>query len=118
MRGLSKDTDLSFIQDKQLIQLALGQYEFQLVFEDHVRISIQSIVRLEKRDSYSEINPDNPQETKDLALLLGKRVSSVKIGDDGEITLYFEGECNVTIFDTNANIDSYLIWNESDYIAV
>lgn len=118
MHGLDKTTDLGFLLNKELEQLCLGPHECQLKFGAEVSISIQCDLKLDHDGEVFAITSERIEETSNLACLVGKKVSKFEIQDGGRLALSFTSHDKLTLFDSNRNFESYVIWNKGDFIAI
>lgn len=115
----SEDLNISFLVGGVLQQLALGLYEFQLVFHTESYISVEHTLRLEKTDmSLVEIRADKPEQSKELYFLLGRTVIDAQIGEPQVLEITFDDQSRVKISPTNNGYESYVIWNKNKYIAI
>ena len=110
-------TNVGFLIGKTLEQLALGQYEFQLNFSDNASLSVQQkLVAVTNIGSF-EVNANSPAETKELYFLLGRKIDSAEMDSTKALKLVFDDLSTLTIPGTQSGYDSYLIWNNGEYIA-
>ena len=118
MHGLKEDADLRFLVGRELIQLALGRYEFQLRFDGEASSSVQCVLRLRSGAATKTIRSDHPQESKELACIVGEKVSGVSITDQGALSIGFANGCELMLEDSNESFESYVIWNKGDFLVV
>ena len=64
------------------------------------------------------IRSDHPQESKELACIVGDKVSGVSITDQGALSIAFANGCELMLEDSNESFESYVIWNKGDFLAV
>ena len=109
--------DVSFLIGKAVEQLALGQYEFQINFNDEVSISIHQTLIVTTETYSMEIRADRTDQTKELYFLLGHKVDGAAIDSTKTLKLIFDDLATISISATKNAYDSYLIWNKGEYIA-
>lgn len=111
MYGLSKEIDLSFLNGRELTQVAIGVYQVQFGFDENVRISVESYF------SYSDgqeewiwrPEPGASQIAARTVALLGATIQSFEAHEDGTLTLAFCGGQRLTILDNSKEYESYEI---------
>ncbi len=111
MLELNKDAYIASLSDQRLQQLALGIYEFQLVFNDNARISIQQSLQVERSGKEAmNIRADVPEQTKELFFLLGRVVQGIEITHTGALKIVFDDQTRMTIHPATAGSDAYVVW--------
>ena len=118
MHGLSLSLDLNFLVNVELIQLALGKYEIQLIFSNESRICIQSEFTFEHDGVVQDVDPSDSKSTGSLAILLGEKIVEQKIKSNKELNILFESGKLLRLRDSSRNFESFVIWNKGDFIAV
>lgn len=105
MYGLPEDVDLSFLDGRVLEQVAVGQHQTQLRFEDQVTISIEGEVTI---DGARGVGIDAGAR---LVRLVGRSVERVARIAPGDLCLAFAGEPHaaITIHDRSDGYESYTI---------
>jgi len=107
-----------FLIGRSVNQLSVGLYEFQIVFDDEISISVLSDVKLDKPDTQNIlIKADQPEQTKELVCLLGLTVIGCQMDGNESLTLQFSNAYSITLYASNEGVDSYVVWNKGNYIA-
>nr|WP_321469105.1 DUF6188 family protein [uncultured Desulfobulbus sp.] len=112
-----KKDKFNFINGKHVEQIAIGRFEFQLIFEENVSILIQNIVFLKKDNKIKKINANDPSETKDLWILLGKEIKESHVNVKKDLEINFSDNSSITIPNTDETYESYIVWNNGTYIS-
>lgn len=109
--------NVSFLIGKECHQLALGLYEFQILLNG-TRISIQQTLALQVSNGpVIFIDAEKPVESKDLFLLLGKKIVEARLDSAKTLEICFEGDVKITIPPSSNNVESYQLTNKDIYIA-
>lgn len=120
MYGLKKETDLSFLTGRELIQLAIGVYQVQFGFDEDVRISVESEFRY--FDGQAEWiwrpEPGSSSIAARVVALLGATIESFGSNIDGTLTLAFSNQHRLTILDSSKEYESYDITRPGHTIIV
>jgi hypothetical protein len=109
VNGLPADTDLSAILGRTLEQVAIGSYQVQLRFDEHVTVSVEGDYAVPGADGLLGRFPSPPERAVALVALLGQVVVDAQVTDPGTTTLRFSSEQSVEIFDSESNFESYEI---------
>lgn len=107
--GLPADTDLSPILGRTLEQAAIGSYQVQLRFDEHVTVSVEGDYGVTGADGILARFASPPEGAVALVALLGQVVVDAQVTDPGTTTLRFSSEQSVEIFDSESNFESYQI---------
>jgi hypothetical protein len=99
MYGLSPQTDLSFLADRELLQVCFGLHQVTLNFECETSVSIESNYFM------NGVSRDRAA----LCSLLGHRVSAARNVGDGSVDLVFSSGDRLYILDSNKDYESYQI---------
>lgn len=109
MYGLSKDIDLSFLNGRELVQVAIGVYQVQFGFDEDVRISVESYFGYS--DGQGEWiwrpEPGASQIAARTVALLGSSIQGFQAHEDGTLILTFHGGQRITILDNSKQYESY-----------
>jgi hypothetical protein len=110
MHRLPKDFDASVMAGRTLEQVCFNSNQIALHFDDGLSIVIES--------AYSHVTDPTigghhilaiPVSTSDLMQLLQCRVSRASGDDQGTLTLLFENDQTLKIYDTSNEYESYTI---------
>ncbi|MEM1061239.1 MAG: DUF6188 family protein [Planctomycetota bacterium] len=118
MYGLSKDVDLSFLLDKDLIQVCFGLHDLMLHFDGGVEIALTSEVSCNVNGECSQRTADFQNVTKPLLALIGKTTVKVVGKADGTLSILFKDDNSVTIYDNSDRYESYTIKGGGGVIVV
>lgn len=117
---LSKDTDLSFLVKRELIQVAIGFHQVIFNFDGTVTVSISAEDGFEVvSDSVTQTWEPRRPLTADAALgLLGQTVERVEISTNSEVNLLFSTGMQLVILTSEAPYESYQITYGTSLIVV
>jgi hypothetical protein len=108
MYGLDTTIDLSFLIGRESVQFAIGQYQVIFVFDEDVRISVESEFRLMSLGGeVSAWQPCAPQTAAAALRLLGAKIENVSGQKDGTLTIAFSSGDILTILDSSKEYESY-----------
>jgi hypothetical protein len=118
MYGLPKDINLSFLRNRELIQICFGAYQVQFNFDKIVRIYVHN--------AFSYVNATGSvSEMKSAASaavlvdkLIGKTVTEVNPSEDGTLQITFNSGEMLTFYDDNRAYECYEILNDGKTIPV
>jgi hypothetical protein len=120
MHGLKKDIDLSFLNAREVIQVAIGVYQIQFGFDEDVIIYVES--RFNYFDGQEEWlwkpEPGAAQIAARTVALLGATIKSFESKVDGTLTLTFSNGQRLTIADSSRKYESYQITRPGEIIVV
>src|SRR5215467_377879 len=99
MYGLSKSIDLSFLNGREVIQVAIGVYQVQFGFDDDVRISVESQFNFfdGQEEWIWKPEPGAAQIACRAVALLGARIESFEGQENGTLSLVFSNRQRLTI---------------------
>ena len=110
MYGIGDKNSCNLLIDKELIQICIGLYHLILKFADNLAISAECELCLKYPDgSEIKILDHEPVNFACLTCLLGRVVENVKVEDDEELSLFFSGGFQLSIFDSNKSEESFTI---------
>jgi hypothetical protein len=111
MYGLEKSVSLEFLQDLELTQVAVGEFQTILRFEKNTSITIEGISEIStKGGKISRIVRTRKSDvTKEFAVLLGSKVVKAANLGEGTLRLHFSNGAGITLFDSNKEFESYQI---------
>lgn len=109
MNGLPPDLDLSFFENKTLIQVCVGFNELILVFEPRILVTVTSSIgyvhshkRVDRFESF-------PVAASVVCQLLNRAVDSAAGTPDGTLRLEFSGGGHLELYDDSKQFESYVI---------
>ena len=118
MYGLPKDSDLSFLLGKELIQICLGLHERMLHFYEDITITLECEVKVSNlKDDGGEACASCPGDAE-LLKILGSRITGVTNKGGGELALTFSNGSILMMFDSNSDYESYQISGPTGTIIV
>jgi hypothetical protein len=103
---------------KEIVQVAIGRFSVELVFDGQLRLSCQCQIELRSTECAYEIRSDQPDETSRLVLLLGKKIIDARSSQEGSLLLTFSDGSSLTVENSNDNYESYVVWDKGDFVAV
>lgn len=109
MNGLSKEVDLSFLNGREVIQVAIGIHQVIFSFDEEITISVEGEFRFDSTEGPSTWKPGAPQAASSAIRLLGTTIERVDGREDGTLRLTFSNRDCLTIFDNNKDFESYQI---------
>ncbi len=120
MYGLSREIDLSFLNGRELSQVAIGLYHIRFVFDEDVAISVEG--EFSYFDGQAEWvwkpEPNSAQIAARTLPLLGATIQSFNAQEDGTLTLLFSNEQRLTLRDNSKDYESYDITRPGQTIVV
>jgi hypothetical protein len=118
MYGLNKELDLTFLQDRELIQVAIGVYQVVFKFDEQVSISVEGQFDYISKVGSSEWQPGAARVAADTVSLLGTKVTGVLGQEDGTLQLTFSTGDRLVIRDVSTKYESYEISRGGETIIV
>ncbi|MGA2481766.1 MAG: DUF6188 family protein [Candidatus Acidiferrales bacterium] len=120
MYGLTTGIDLSFLNGREVIQIAIGVYQIQFGFDEDVIISVQS--QFNYFDGQQEWiwkpEPGAAQIAARAVSLLGATIHSFQGQENGTLSLVFSNGQRLTILDSSKEYESYDITRPGSTIVV
>ena len=120
MHGLKKAIDLSFLNGRELIQVAVGLYHTIFKFEEDVAISVEGEFRY--FDGQTEWlwrpEPGSSLIAARTVALLGATIESFESNADGTLALTFSNGQRLTLADSSREYESYQITRPGETIVV
>jgi len=109
MYGLKKETDLSFLTGRELIQVAIGLYQIQFGFDEDVTVSVEAEFRyFDGQEEWIWLQePSSPQVAARTVAMLGASITSFQSNENGTLALMFLNGHRVTILDSFREYESY-----------
>lgn len=112
MHGLKKETDLSFLAGRELIQVAIGSFQVQFHFDGDVAVSVEAEFRYfdGQREWIWRQERSSPQVASRTVAMLGASVTRFESTENGTLALTFSNGHRLTMV-TNQALDrrSFLI---------
>lgn len=118
MHGLPKNVDLSFLLNKDLLQICIGQNETILNFDDGVSICIETEIHCESTDGTAITCTGASDVGSRLAAFLACSVVEATGQEDGTLRLKFSNGGSVEIRDNSKQYESYVIHHHDKEIIV
>jgi uncharacterized protein DUF6188 len=118
MYGLKREVDLTFLQGRELIQIAIGMYHVSFNFDEKVSISVEGKFEYTSMANSSEWRPGAPLVAATTVNLLTARVEAVQGQEDGTLELTFSNGDRLVIRDTSTKYESYQISRRGETIIV
>ncbi len=102
MNGLPKDFDASGFVGRTLDVMTVGQYQLTLVFSGNCTINIEGKIAV-AASGLVEL----PTSILLIYPFINKEVTAASATESGTLTLVFENETKLQIFDSNTHLESY-----------
>ena len=104
MNGLKKETDLSFLMGRELIQVAIDSFQVQFHFDEDVAVSVEAEFRY--FDGQQEWWRQEPSSTH-IAARTGASITSFHSSEDGTLIITFSNHHRLTVVDSFKEYESY-----------
>jgi Family of unknown function (DUF6188) len=104
MNGLPKDTDLTFLIGRQLVQVAVGAFQIQLHFDANVSVSIESDSELD-----GALAPVGVEAARRLLGLIGEVVTDARSIAERHLGITFSNGATLTVLENDEPFESYSI---------
>ena len=120
MYGLSKDTDLSFLNGREVEQVAIGVYQIHFGFDEDVRISVEGqFAYFDGQEEWVwKPEPGAARIAARTVSLLGATIKTFDGKEDGTLSLAFSNGQRLTIVDNSKQYESYNITRPGQTIVV
>ena len=118
MYGLSKETDLTFLQGRKLELICFAIYQVNLHFDSNVLITIEGAFEHHVQGEALAESGQFPLSTSRLMRLLEQHVREFQSKQDGTLTLEFSNEDKLVIHGDNGPYESYHIIHGGQVIHV
>jgi hypothetical protein len=115
MNGLDPKIVLTFLLNRMLQSVKVGHRDVILNFDGNVEIHVES--RLVHKGQNNNVEWSHGAEWH-FRPLLGAHVIGIKAETSGRLSLSFSNRDNLTIFDDNADYESYSISSPGQTIVV
>lgn len=117
MYGVPVDIDLSFLLGRRLESVSFGQFQLQLRFDERVRLSIESVYRIDKAGSVL-VYDETPAGAADVVALLSMDVTNAYRLAEDAIRIEFGDSRAIEAVDDSVQYESFQIWNGDAIIVV
>jgi hypothetical protein len=118
MYGLPSGTDLNFLKGRTLSQACFGPFDLILNFDENVSISIWSALSLGQSEASPRRHSAFAEVSREVLGLLEKAVLEVGWTPSGTVSLTFEGDQYLELYDDNVGYESYSISGPAGLIVV
>ncbi len=118
MYGIAKDTDFSFLIDEEVTQICIGKYQSTLQLSGDASILLECIFKVSQPNECSSEIFSLQSDQARLLKLLGSKVISVLINENGILIMNFSNQTALSIFDSNSEFESYQINKDEINIVV
>jgi len=120
MYGLKKDVNLSFLNDREVIQIAIGAYQTIFRFDEDIAISVDGGFNYfdGRTESAWMPEPSSVQIAARTVALLGATVQSFESNENGTLALIFSNGHKLTIPSSSKQYESYQISRPGETIVV
>ena len=120
MHGLKKETDLRFLNGRELIQVAVGLYHTIFKFDEDISIAVEGEFRY--FDGQAEWiwrpKPGSSLIAARTVTLLGATIESFESNDNGTLALTFSNGHRLILADSSKEYESYQITRPGETIVV
>jgi hypothetical protein len=118
MYGLNKNSDLSFLVEKQLYRVSVGLYHVELDFNYDISIYMECQFDHILNGKSQTLSEDLPSSSSSLLQLIGSITVKVENYGNGDIEIFFSNQHILKIFDSNKSYESYKISGPSIQLIV
>ena len=120
MYGLKKETDLSFLAGRELIQVAIGSFQVQFHFDEDVAVSVEAEFRYfdGRREWIWRQGPSSPEVAGRTVAILGASITSFESSENGTLAITFSNGHRLTMVDSFKEYESYDITRPGQTIIV
>jgi hypothetical protein len=104
MYGLDRTVSISFLVERKVEQICVGEFQSQIRFDEDVVISVEGDVTIDGQ------RYGGPRASAgSLLALLGTRISGAKNPGNGDIELTMANGCALTVHDSEREHESYSV---------
>jgi hypothetical protein len=118
MHGITGDLDFSFLKDKELIQIAIGQFQVQFHFRGDIGVSVENTFVYHSADGLIVWHPNEIAAAAAPLKLLGKSVTRVKTDPPTTLWLEFENGERLAVVDGSREYESFTVTRPGQTIVV
>ncbi len=111
MHGVPRDLDVRRFQGDSLIQIALGEWQIQFLFQSGTNISVDGHWELKNSSGVlmDKAMENVERENYKIHYLLGRTVVETMLAAPTSFTLVFDNGMSVTVFDDSDQFESFSI---------
>jgi len=116
--SLGENQDLSFLEERELEQVAIGVYQVIFNFDQNMSIMVEDRFEF---SSGSEVHVWKPGATSVAGItasLLGEKVKKVRVGSGSSVELVFSGNKRLMLTPEKSRYESYQITHRGGSIIV
>ena len=120
MYGLKKEIDLSFLNDRELMQVGVGLNQVSFRFDENVAISSKSVFRyFDGQDEWIwRPEPGSSEVAARTLALLGATITGFESNENGTLAINFSNGQRLTMVDSSNEYESYNIIRPGQTIIV
>lgn len=118
MFGLPSDIDLTFFNDRQLLQVCIGANEIILNFDDELSLTIESDMCYRTSAGEVRVFSNSVKAAATLVQLIDSTVQTAYRIEPGTLALRFSNGDTLEVLDSNADFESYQIGHGQRFIVV
>jgi hypothetical protein len=118
MYGLPSDPNIEVLKNESLIQICIGENDLILNFSGNISLAVYSSVGLGQSNNSMTSFTDFIAVSPQLLRLLSRKVLDVKWDKDGTISIKFENNAIVEVYDDSEQFESYTIRMPSGLVVV
>jgi len=104
VNGLGRETNLTFLVEKELLQVRVGKYHTELCFDGDVAITFEGRISLDQKTQLSGIAAGAA-----LLELIESKIRQIEIPGQGDLVLTFDSGRRLSLHDSNQEFESYQI---------
>lgn len=109
MYRLKKDLDLSFLENLELIQVCVGIFQVQFVFESDVVLSVENTFKHSSNGTVSEWRPNVVEAATSVLKLLGTTSKTIEAVNEQTLRLGFSNGDTLEMTDDSDQYESFTI---------
>jgi len=119
MYGLNQQVDLSFLSDRKLLQVCVGEFQVILRFDGDTTITLECAFGYTPKSGQKLLGVPSSQNSAACLLgLVGLQVMHVNNLGNGNLEIVLTNRDRVEIYDSNADTESYQISSPRGMIIV
>src|ERR1700722_19118390 len=109
MYALDPTLDLSFLKDRELIQVGIGLYQVIFAFDEEVTLSVEGKCEYSSSNGSAVWTPGASAAAAGTVGILGQKVTGVRRKDGSTLDLTFSSGERLVVFDVGKEYESYQI---------
>ena len=118
MYALDPSVDLTFLKDRELIQVAIGLYQVIFAFDEEVTLSVEGKCEYCSSNGSVVWTPGASAAAAGTVDMLGQKITGVHRKDGSTLELTFSGGDRLVVFDVGKEYESYQITRRGETIIV